>query len=442
MTAQQVELEAFFSETDYTHAAFHEWADRVYASPRTIQQFRELTDTQHAKASTGSTSLATGLGLLLLGRLSEAIEMLASGTDNKIRRYFAGLANVGLGRYEEAIAEFERASNKGWDALQADMQAAGACLRAGNLPGAQKLLDRHARAGKDRAEWHFASGQMLESAGEHDRAIEALERAMELDPDDPQLMFRAAFLYDLHGLDAQAIELYERLSLHPAAYVNALINLAVLYEDRARYPDAMRCLVRVLATHPNHLRARLFLRDVESSAHMHVDDDRSKRIETQSKLLDTPITEFELSVRSRNCLKKMNIVTLGDLLRTGEAELLAYKNFGETSLAEIHALLATRGLRLGQGVPEAEVPRPAPVAPPVHVPPGAEGNLRKPVSEMELSVRARKCLQRLNIGTVGELILKTEAELLAIRNFGVTSLNEIKLRLADLGLQLAGASRT
>lgn len=437
MNAQQVELESFFTDTDLTHASFLEWADRVYSSSRSIQSFRELTETHRAKASSGSTSLAAGLALLQLGRLTEAIEALAAGTDNKVRRYFAGLANLTLGRYDEAVAEFDRASNKGWDALQADMQAASAHLRAANAAAAQKLVERHAKGGKDRSEWHFVSGLLCESAGEHERAIEAFERAMELDPDDPQIMFRAAFLYDLHGLDAQAIELYKRLSLHPAAYVNALMNLAVLYEDRGRFAEAMRCLVRVLATHPNHLRARLFLRDVESSAHMHVDDDRAKRVESQSKLLDTPITEFELSVRSRNCLKKMNISTLGDLLRTSEAELLAYKNFGETSLAEIHALLAARGLRLGQGVPEVEIPRPPPVAPPVHVPPGAEGNLRKPVSELELSVRARKCLQRLNIGTVGELISKTEPELLAIRNFGVTSLNEIKLRLGDLGLQLA-----
>ena len=56
-----------------------------------------------------------------------------------------------------------------------------------------------------------------------------------------------------------------------------------------------------------------------------------------------PITDFELSVRSRNCLKKMNIRSLGDLLKTTEQELLSYKNFGETSLNEIKALLDAKG---------------------------------------------------------------------------------------------------
>ena len=67
-------------------------------------------------------------------------------------------------------------------------------------------------------------------------------------------------------------------------------------------------------------------------------------------MLNIPVTDFELSVRSRNCLKKMNIKNLGDLLRTSEQELLSYKNFGETSLNEIKSLLASKGLRLGQNL--------------------------------------------------------------------------------------------
>src|SRR5919107_6301781 len=78
------------------------------------------------------------------------------------------------------------------------------------------------------------------------------------------------------------------------------------------------------------------------------DDDR--RGDKRAQVLDIPITDFELSVRSRNCLKKMNIRSLGDLLKTTEQELLSYKNFGETSLNEIKALLAQKGLRLGQAV--------------------------------------------------------------------------------------------
>jgi len=63
-------------------------------------------------------------------------------------------------------------------------------------------------------------------------------------------------------------------------------------------------------------------------------------------------------------------------------------------------------------------------------------NLRRPVTELELSVRSRKCLQRLGVLTLGELALRSEAELIALKNFGETSLAEIKQQLARFGLSL------
>ncbi len=58
------------------------------------------------------------------------------------------------------------------------------------------------------------------------------------------------------------------------------------------------------------------------------------------------------------------------------------------------------------------------------------------VNEIELSVRAANCLNNANITTVGQLAMKTEAEMLKYRNFGKKSLNEIKEKLATLGLSL------
>jgi len=67
-------------------------------------------------------------------------------------------------------------------------------------------------------------------------------------------------------------------------------------------------------------------------------------------------------------------------------------------------------------------------------------NMRKllnmSVNEIELSVRAANCLNNANITTVGQLAMKTEAEMLKYRNFGKKSLNEIKEKLASLGLAL------
>ncbi len=62
--------------------------------------------------------------------------------------------------------------------------------------------------------------------------------------------------------------------------------------------------------------------------------------------------------------------------------------------------------------------------------------LNMSVNEIELSVRAANCLNNANITTVGQLAQKTEAEMLKYRNFGKKSLNEIKTKLASLGLTL------
>ncbi len=63
-------------------------------------------------------------------------------------------------------------------------------------------------------------------------------------------------------------------------------------------------------------------------------------------------------------------------------------------------------------------------------------NLFRPVSELELSVRSANCLNNANITLIGELVTKTEAEMLKTKNFGRKSLNEIKAILDEMGLSL------
>jgi DNA-directed RNA polymerase subunit alpha len=62
--------------------------------------------------------------------------------------------------------------------------------------------------------------------------------------------------------------------------------------------------------------------------------------------------------------------------------------------------------------------------------------LGKPISELELSVRASNCLESAKVETVGQLARMTEADLLRVRSFGKTSLREVKRKLADIGLSL------
>lgn len=64
--------------------------------------------------------------------------------------------------------------------------------------------------------------------------------------------------------------------------------------------------------------------------------------------------------------------------------------------------------------------------------------LEAPISELNLSVRARKCTTKLGITTVGDLVRHNAENLLECRNFGVTSLNEVREKLAEHGLKLKG----
>jgi DNA-directed RNA polymerase subunit alpha len=61
-------------------------------------------------------------------------------------------------------------------------------------------------------------------------------------------------------------------------------------------------------------------------------------------------------------------------------------------------------------------------------------NLKRSVEELELSVRSYNCLKNADIRTIGELVQKTEAEMLKTKNFGRKSLNEIKEILSEMGL--------
>lgn len=318
------------------------------------------------------------------------------------------------------------------------MNDVAALIREGKIQQAETALNQK-RNDANKAQWHYHQGLLLEAKGLVEEAIDAYEAAVAADPNDEAAAFRLAFVHDLLGDEERAIELYEELAQHTPVHVNCLLNLAVLYEDRGMFEEAYHCVDRVLKEHPEHPRARMFEKDIESSMTMQYDEDQERTRQKRNAIMDTPVSDFELSVRSRNCLKKMNINTLGDLLRVSEAELLAYKNFGETSLNEIKAMLKQKGLRLGQLREEAAPQAARPAAPRRTVPEGAPEVVNKYLADIEFSGRARKCFQRLNLVTVADLLNKTEPELLAAKNFGQTSLNEVKQKLAELGLSLRKA---
>jgi DNA-directed RNA polymerase subunit alpha len=98
-------------------------------------------------------------------------------------------------------------------------------------------------------------------------------------------------------------------------------------------------------------------------------------------------------------------------------------------------MLSTKGLRLGQGVEDAHRAARRKLLDQLKGS-GNEAMLAKAVTELNLSVRARKALQLLSIGSLGDLVSHTEAELMGVKNFGATSLQEVKDKLNEYGLKL------
>ena len=384
----------------------------------------------------GTAALKIGIARYMLCRFEAALEVFSDATDNKDRRYFQAMCYKHLKDYNRAQEEFHRARDRGWDPVATDLELIEIQALAGDIAAADKALAKLAKKLSKDARYHYLRGLVDEFSGKGEAAADSYILARQIDENHDGATFRLAYFYDLHGQEEEAIELYQQCLQTPPIYVNARLNLAVLYEDAGQYDMAIACLGRILASNPNHARASLFLKDVDASKTMYYDEDRAMLWAHRNAILDIPVTDFELSIRARNCLKKLNIRTLGDLVETTVPELMSYKNFGETSLKEIQLMMTAKGLKIGQAREEGGESgiRPEETDESGNV--KNEGVLATPIDQIPFSKRVRKALESLKISALGSLAAKTEAELLACENFGQTSLNEVRQRLGEYGLAL------
>jgi DNA-directed RNA polymerase subunit alpha len=378
--------------------------------------------------------IRTGLALYLLGEHAHAEPILAKLSGDGLADFYHGQVLLALGCNLDAAKAFEQAARHGYDAVQCLLHRAGAVRALGHLSQAEELLKSAASSGGGtRAEYCYQMGCILADQGDTYGAVEYFERAVDMNANHQKALFWLAGINASRGNDDDAIRLYERALARPPLHMGALINLGLLYEDTENYSAAAFCFKRVLDVYPDHQRAMLYLKDIESAHDMYYDEETLRNQARLKQILEIPVTDFELSVRSRNCLQKMGVRNLGDLTRLSEQELLGGKNFGETSLREIKEMMESKGLHLGQFVMKE---KPRDYGYQENLSPQQQALLNRPVADLNLSVRARKCMSRLGITTLGELILRNPDELLESKNFGVTSLNEVRAKLTDLGLRL------
>jgi DNA-directed RNA polymerase subunit alpha len=377
-----------------------------------------------------------GLALWLVGREAEAAAWLEEAAP-KAARLIRGRCLVACGRPAAALEVLKEFAGD-QDAAE---PLAESHANLGDADALRKLVDSVQKS-VGRAAAEYFRGRLAEIEGEHEAAADCFNEAIEADPNHAGALFRLANHHYTYGDEDEAVDLFTRCVATPRPPVNAYLNLGNVYEDRGELSKALDCYTAVMEIDPTNERAQLFRGDALASLNMFYDEELERRADRRSQVLRLPVTDFELSVRSRNCLAKMGVRTLGDLVQRTEQELLSYKNFGETSLQEIKDILAQKGLRLGMGREEvARDDQARTILEGIGV---GEADRRKlaakPLSELELSVRSRHCMTVLGLKTVGDLIQRTEAELMTIKNFGQTSLNEVKQKLAELGLGLAAST--
>ena len=374
----------------------------------------------------------------LRGNLEAAEEVLRSEKRTPWGGYYYVRVLVGLRKLDEASRFLEKSRKKELEVPPLAYAKIEVLCKTGREEKANGLLQQMQTRDGESSEWVFHQGFCQESAGEYRNAIGSYREAVKRDGQNAEAWFRLGYLLDLYGAAEEeagdeAIRAYESCVGIVPVHTNAVVNLGLLYEDRERYDDAARCYEAVLRAYPGHPRAKLYLADAIAATRMFYDKAQEEEADRRSQNFEIPLTDFELSIRSRNCLENMNVETLGDLVMKTEQELLSFKNFGESSLKEIKALLAEKGLRLQQGLEDQRQnltgrnPLEATAPPKV---------LDSPIDDLHLSARSRRCMDFLGVRTVRDLINKTELDLMAAKNFGMTSLTEIKRKLADMGMAL------
>ena len=123
-----------------------------------------------------------GCAYLILQQGEHAVETLKTAPESTEKRYLLGKAYKTLDNYKSAIAEFQRAINRGWDQVDGQAQIAECHRLAGQSDKAQEVLDDLAKHKPDSPQYHYQLARLLEEQGLNDRAVAGRERESEIDP--------------------------------------------------------------------------------------------------------------------------------------------------------------------------------------------------------------------------------------------------------------------
>ena len=385
-----------------------------------VEEHQRLADLLKDGLSTvkKDKNLREGIIAYALGCYADAEELLETGSD-ALSKAVMGMIFADLDDHEEAAKIFKDAAK---DLPEAGGELARALLALDDIEGAKGAVD----ALPDGAEREYLDGCIAEANGRVELAINCFEAALEADKAHVEAAFKLGVLLDRIGDDDMAIEYYLVCADNYPHYLPGVMNLGALYEERGESNAAIDCFRQVLSYNRDNQRGRMNLRDAQASRTMYYDEREEREKDRMQKILRTPVNDFELSVRSRNCLAKMNIFTLGDLISITETEMLNYKNFGETSLKEVREMLTQRNLRLGmlrenedRGLTKAD-----------------QKMLAESIDRLELSDEATKVVQTLGFTRIGDLHNFVDLDLYRVAGSGQSVVQELFTALGAYGMTL------
>jgi DNA-directed RNA polymerase subunit alpha len=378
-------------------------------------------------SSENRATVRQGVVHWLNGELEKAVELMKDARPSKERDLILGVCHMEAGRFRTALELLKAAFEADRDDAPILLHYGECLIRTGEIDEAEKIIERLEKKHEAHPDLPFLKGLLQDVQGNHAAAVACYEKALDADAHHQKAMFQLAYKYDLLGLEEQASELYDQLRVLRPVHVNSMINLGVLYEDEGEYDKAIECYQAVVEAYPTHWRAAMYLKDAQASLKMFYDEEAMKKEERRRQLSMQHVADMTLTTRAKNALLKARVFTLADLIGKSEDELLDLPGLGATAIKEIKELLHSKGLSL-QSHKEITVDEYLKTVKPEV--------LSKPLSDFEWSGRVKKLFERLGFITTGDLLRQTEKDLLKNRNFGQTSLKEIRLRLNQLGVEL------
>lgn len=163
----------------------------------------------------------------------------------------------------------------------------------------------------------------------------------------------------------------------------------------------------------------------------------------EGQLNEMTIEELELSVRSFNCLKRVGINTVTELVSKTREDMMRVRNLGRKGLEEVENKLISLGLSFSESVSTEDDDLFSVTMGEIPVMGGLQdspsensGYLGMSIEELDLSVRAYNCLKRHGVETVEDIIAMSEDDLMKVRNLGRRSMEEVIQKINSMGLSI------